>query len=116
MAKPLKTFRLTTNIANCDNTLMNTYNIGILGGTFNPIHLGHTLPAKAVAKHLALDKVILIPANTPPHKASPNVSASHRATMVKLACKNDDILCCDDTSDSTFDMQVIIVVKLPIKP
>lgn len=71
-------------------------NIGILGGTFNPIHLGHTLPAKAVAAHLSLDKVLLIPASIPPHKNLPNISAAHRASMVKLACNNDPILHCDE--------------------
>ena len=71
-------------------------NIGILGGTFNPIHLGHTLPAKAVAAHLLLDEVLLIPANIPPHKVSPNISAKHRATMVKLACDAEPLFSCDE--------------------
>lgn len=71
-------------------------NIGILGGTFNPIHLGHTLPAKAVAAHLSLDKVLLIPANIPPHKNAPNVSAEQRAAMVKLACDNEPLFICDE--------------------
>jgi len=71
-------------------------NIGILGGTFNPIHLGHTLPAKAVAAHLSLDEILLIPASIPPHKASPNISAKHRATMVKLACDAEPNFSCDE--------------------
>lgn len=71
-------------------------NIGILGGTFNPIHLGHTLPAKVVAAHLSLDKILLIPASIPPHKASPNVSAKHRSEMVKLACEAEPTFHCDD--------------------
>lgn len=70
--------------------------IGILGGTFNPIHLGHTLPAKEVAEHLSLDKVLLIPANIPPHKATPNISAHHRSSMVKLACSDEPIFICDE--------------------
>ena len=70
--------------------------IGILGGTFNPIHLGHTLPAKAVAAHLSLDKVLLVPANIPPHKELPNISAKHRATMVDLACEADPLFSCDE--------------------
>lgn len=70
--------------------------IGILGGTFNPIHLGHTLPAKVVATYLSLDEVLLIPASIPPHKASPNVSAAHRAAMVELACENEPLLRCDE--------------------
>ncbi|MGV2872686.1 nicotinate-nucleotide adenylyltransferase [Colwellia sp. E150_009] len=71
-------------------------NIGILGGTFNPIHLGHTLPVKAVAAHLSLEKVLLIPASIPPHKNTPNVSATQRAAMVKLACDDEPILHCDE--------------------
>lgn len=71
-------------------------NIGILGGTFNPIHLGHTLPAKAVAAYLSLDKVLLIPANIPPHKNAPNVSAEQRSAMVKLACDDEPLFICDE--------------------
>jgi len=69
--------------------------IGILGGTFDPIHLGHTEPAKVVADYLSLDKILFIPASIPPHKASPNVSAQQRANMVTLACANEDIFHCD---------------------
>lgn len=70
--------------------------IGILGGTFDPIHLGHTLPAKAVADYLSLTKVLLIPANIPPHKATPNVSAQQRAEMVHLACSTEPLFTCDE--------------------
>jgi nicotinate-nucleotide adenylyltransferase len=70
--------------------------IGILGGTFDPIHLGHTLPAKAVADYLSLTKVLLIPANIPPHKATPNVSAKQRAEMVHLACNSEHNFTCDE--------------------
>lgn len=69
--------------------------IGILGGTFDPIHLGHTEPAKQVASYLSLDKVLVIPASIPPHKATPNVSATQRADMVKLACAGEKNFICD---------------------
>lgn len=70
--------------------------IGILGGTFDPIHLGHTLPAKAVADYLSLSTVLLIPAKSPPHKVTPNVSAQQRAEMVHLACSTELSLTCDE--------------------
>lgn len=71
-------------------------NVGILGGTFNPIHLGHTLPAQVVCDHLLLDKLLLIPANIPPHKCSPNVSATDRAKMVEFACEEHAKFSCED--------------------
>lgn len=71
-------------------------NIGILGGTFDPIHLGHTLPAKVVAEYLSLDKVLLIPASIPPHKATPNISAKQRSEMVALACEAEPLFYCDN--------------------
>lgn len=70
--------------------------IGILGGTFDPIHLGHTLPAKVVADYLSLTQVLLIPASIPPHKATPNVSAKQRAEMVHLACQSEHVFTCDE--------------------
>lgn len=61
--------------------------IGIYGGTFNPIHLGHTQAAKFAAEYLGLDRLILIPAGTPPHKAlaADSAGAAHRLAMTKLA-------------------------------
>ena len=41
--------------------------IAMYGGTFNPIHLGHMNAAKAVVEGLQLDKLLLMPANVPPH-------------------------------------------------
>ena len=45
--------------------------IGIYGGTFNPPHLGHLAAAKTAIEVLELDKLLLIPAAIPPHKALP---------------------------------------------
>jgi nicotinate-nucleotide adenylyltransferase len=62
--------------------------IGIFGGTFNPIHLGHVRAALAVQTKFSLDKVLLIPSHIPPHKGSPDiVSPFHRLQMVELAAK-----------------------------
>jgi nicotinate-nucleotide adenylyltransferase len=60
--------------------------IGILGGTFNPIHFGHLHLAERVREKLSLDKVIFIPANIPPHKDNTDIAApKNRLKMIKLA-------------------------------
>ncbi len=60
--------------------------IGIFGGTFNPIHMGHVKAALEVQKVFALNKVLFIPSYIPPHKGSPDIAAPlHRLEMVKLA-------------------------------
>jgi len=60
--------------------------IGILGGTFNPIHLGHLRAAEEIGEDLALDKVYLIPSGMPPHKRqAPIADFSHRFDMGRLA-------------------------------
>lgn len=60
--------------------------IGILGGTFNPIHLGHIELAKSILKKLKLDKMIFVPTFVPPHKPGKGiVSSKERYKMVELA-------------------------------
>jgi nicotinate-nucleotide adenylyltransferase len=59
--------------------------VGILGGTFDPIHCGHLDVADAAASTLALTSVFMIPSNIPPHRPQPFASAYHRFAMVALA-------------------------------
>jgi nicotinate-nucleotide adenylyltransferase len=60
--------------------------LGILGGTFDPIHHGHLVAADEASYQLALDKVLFVPAGAPPHKpARPISPARHRLRMVELA-------------------------------
>lgn len=61
---------------------------GILGGTFNPIHIAHIYLAKKYYEMLGLDKVIFIPTFIPPHKSAENVvDAQERLDMCRLALK-----------------------------
>lgn len=60
--------------------------VGILGGTFNPIHLGHLAAAEEVCGRLSLDMVLFIPSFLPPHKSESGMpSAIQRQEMVRLA-------------------------------
>jgi len=63
--------------------------VGILGGTFDPIHNGHLAIAEKARRHLGLARVIFIPALVPPHKRHKVVSSpDHRLQMVRLALEN----------------------------
>lgn len=60
--------------------------IGLLGGTFDPIHVGHLDAADAAQRALALDEILVIPAHDPPHRSDdPHASSFHRFAMVCLA-------------------------------
>jgi nicotinate-nucleotide adenylyltransferase len=60
--------------------------IGIIGGTFDPIHIGHLVIAEEALTELQLEKVIFIPAGNPPHKPNePITDAAYRLAMTKLA-------------------------------
>lgn len=59
--------------------------IGILGGTFDPIHFGHLRMAQELSINLGLGEVRFIPAARPPHRAEPHAAAQHRAAMVQTA-------------------------------
>ena len=71
-------------------------NIGIFGGTFDPIHIGHITPIQTAAKLLNLTTINIIPANIPPHKSQPYSTSEHRAAMVKLVCEQVTLFHFDD--------------------
>lgn len=63
---------------------MSRRRIGILGGTFDPIHRGHTDVAEAACRWIDPMRLVLIPANIPPHRPQPEASAFHRFAMAAL--------------------------------
>ena len=67
--------------------------LGILGGTFDPIHLGHLRVAEEVAERFELEKTYLIPAAIPPHKETRPITAfHHRLAMTRLAAEDSPLL------------------------
>lgn len=68
--------------------------VGILGGTFNPPHIAHLVCAQEAHARLGLDRVVLMPAGTPPHKTVPagDPSAEERFALCRLAVAGDERL------------------------
>ncbi|QQK07161.1 nicotinate-nucleotide adenylyltransferase [Miniphocaeibacter halophilus] len=70
---------------NCQNK-----KIGIMGGTFDPIHIGHLVMAQEALEFKNLDRIIFIPAGFPPHKNKEITSGQKRLEMVNLAIKGNE--------------------------
>ena len=66
--------------------------VGLFGGTFNPIHNGHLIMAEAAGTELGLEKVYFMPDNMPPHVDTKTaISARHRVNMVQLAIADNPL-------------------------
>ena len=70
--------------------------LGVLGGTFDPIHFGHLRLAQELADALGLGRVRFIPTGTPPHRDSPQVNGTHRLQMVRIAIAGNPLFDADD--------------------
>jgi nicotinate-nucleotide adenylyltransferase len=75
----------------------NPMRLGLFGGTFNPIHLGHLRAAIEIQEAFSLDRLLFIPTAIPPHKKSDSLlSFAHRLKMVRLAIPDHSILKASD--------------------
>ena len=71
--------------------------VGLFGGSFNPIHDGHLIAARAVAEWAGLARVVFLPCRQPPHKHGDDLlDGAHRGEMVKLAIAGDPIFSFSD--------------------
>ena len=65
-------------------------NIGLFGGTFDPVHTAHLTVAREAADQVGLDEVLFVPASNPPHKTGATGACyEDRYRMVELACEQD---------------------------
>ena len=62
--------------------------VGVFGGTFDPVHFGHTKTISELSSLISFKKVIIIPSAKPPHKQKVTASFEQRVTMTRLAFKN----------------------------
>ena len=69
--------------------------VGVFGGSYNPIHIGHLRSALELVEKLGLDHLRLMPCAVPPLRGEPECSARDRAAMVELAVKDEPQLICD---------------------
>jgi nicotinate-nucleotide adenylyltransferase len=63
--------------------------LGILGGTFDPPHIGHIIMAEFAQSALRLDRVLFVPAGAPPHKNGTRTSAEHRLAMLEMVLAHE---------------------------
>jgi nicotinate-nucleotide adenylyltransferase len=99
---------------------VNAAPIGILGGTFNPVHHGHLRSALELREMLGLAEVRLMPAAQPPHREAPACSANLRADLVSLAVAGEAGLSCDrrelDRSGPSYTVDSLQELRLELGP
>ena len=83
--------------------------IGILGGTFDPVHNAHLAIAAAALRELGLEQLLWLPTGAPPYRQAPNATATHRLAMLRLAIAGEPRYAVDErelrpgASGFTFD-------------
>jgi nicotinate-nucleotide adenylyltransferase len=89
--------------------------VGLLGGTFDPIHFGHLRFAEEMLEALGLADVRLIPAGKPPHRSAPHAAAEHRLAMVKLALAGHPVLRADTREVESPELSYTINTLLSVR-
>lgn len=65
--------------------------LALFGGSFDPVHHGHLIVARALAEDRGFDRIVLVPAACPPHKPAAHASAEHRLAMLQLAVAGEEL-------------------------
>lgn len=94
--------------------------IGIMGGTFNPIHLGHLMLGEYIREGIGLDKVLFIPTGEPPHKdKSKVIGGVHRKAMTELSIEDNPYFFLSsielDRKDKSYTIDTITEIKSKYK-
>lgn len=93
--------------------------IGLFGGTFDPVHLGHTAVAREARRVFDLDHVLLVPNNRPPHKQiGPSASYAQRLRMVELACAGESGLSAsrlEEGTERSYTIETLLKVRQELK-
>lgn len=94
--------------------------IGIMGGTFNPIHLGHLILSEYIREGIGLDKVIFIPTGEPPHKDNTKIAEGfHRKAMTELSIEDNPYFFLSsielDRKDKSYTIDTINEIKSKYK-
>lgn len=94
--------------------------IGILGGTFDPVHNGHLRLAQEMLEQCSLSAVRFIPSGTPPHRNPPRASAEQRLDMVRLALHGNESFVLDNRevfrTDSCYTVDTLSVLRSELGP
>ncbi|MDD4775184.1 MAG: nicotinate-nucleotide adenylyltransferase [Syntrophomonas sp.] len=90
--------------------------IGIIGGTFNPIHYGHLIAAEFAREAFALDRIIFVPSARPPHKNLGEILDSrHRLAMVELAIRDNPAFCASsleiDRQGMSYSVETVAAIQ-----
>jgi nicotinate-nucleotide adenylyltransferase len=86
-----------------------TFRVGILGGTFDPVHNAHLAIAAAALRELGLQQILWLPTGAPPYRPAPVAAAAHRLAMLRLATAGESRYAIDerelrpDASGFTYD-------------